>query len=282
MRQDAIAIFVLVILGVACDDRQPTPGPPPAPRPIAVRIDGPTQVSPPDEVQFTAIETWSDGSTRDVTASAQWTSTNPLVLSISAGVAKALAGGEVGLTIQVGPLTSQPRSVRVVPSIPEWNGTYRLTVGGTECGGSMPISIELRQRTHTVAVRQDGLRLTAEHVGSYVVMVGQILNPQVRFSFSRFSPFRRRAQRASAMESSAGGVRFVSFRSVAYSGGPDGFIEVLPNRDWLVITGDAITTMSPSGFAGTLNGAISQYEPGGTRLRGVCSSSSYGFTLVRQ
>ena len=79
-------------------------------------------MTPPDEVQFTAIQTWSDGSTRDVTASAQWTSRIRRCSPVSAGFAKALAGGEVGLTVQVGPLTSQPRSVRVVPAMPEWDG----------------------------------------------------------------------------------------------------------------------------------------------------------------
>ena len=254
----AITILILAIFAVACDDKpQATTGPPPGLRAISVRIDGPTQVTPPEEVQFTASQTWSDGSTRDVTASAQWTSSNPAVLSVSAGLTKALAGGEVGLTVQVGPLTSQPRAVRVVPSIPEWNGTYRLTVGGTECSGSMPISIELRQRTYTPFVRQNGLTLTVEAQPGFIV--GQILNPQVRFSFSRFFPSRV-AERASATEMLPGGFQFVSYRRAAYGGGPEGFIEVLPNSDWLVITGEAITTLSPSGFAGTLNGAISRYR----------------------
>lgn len=282
MRQDAIAILVLATFVLACDDeRGPNPGPPADLRPISVRIDGPTQVTPPAEVQFTAVQTWSDGSTRDVTASAQWTSSNPAVLSVSAGLARALASGEVGLTVQVGPLTSQPRSVRVVPSIPEWNGTYRLTVGGTACGGSMPISIELRERTYTAVVRQDALTLFAE-VRGVGVIVGRILNPQVQFSFSLFRAFGRRVQRAAATETFPGGIQLVSYRRVAYPSGPLGFIEVLPNSDWLVITGEAVTTLSPSGFAGTLSGAISQYESRGTKLRGVCSSSSYGFTLVRQ
>ena len=276
-----LAILVLAIFAVACEDKSSAAtGPPLGLRPISVRIDGPTQVSPPEEVQFTAVQTWSDGSTRDVTASAQWTSTNPSVLSVSAGSAKALAGGEVGLTVQAGSLTSQPKSVRVVPSIPEWNGKYTLTVGGTDCSGSTPISIELRERTYGATVRQDGLRLLAETKAG--ILEGRILNPQVQFSFSRFSPFSRRVQRASTTETSPSGIQLVSYRRAAYIGGPIGFIEVLPNSDWLVITGDAITTMSPSGFAGTLGGAISQYERGGTKLLGVCSSSSYGFRLVRQ
>jgi len=171
-----------------------------------------------------------------------------------------------------------------VPSIPEWNGTYRLTVGGSACGEDTPISIELRQRTYKAAIWQDGLRLIVD-VRDVGVLVGQILNPQVRFAFSGFNPLSRlsrRRERASAMKTFPGGIQLVSYRRVAYDIGPTGFIERLPNSDWLVITGEAITTMSPSGFAGTLNGAISQYERDGTRLRGVCSSSSHGFTLVRQ
>ena len=282
MRAHAIAILVLAICVIACDEeRGPNTGPPLDPRPISVRIDGPTQLTPPAEVQFTAVQTWSDGSTRDVTASAQWSSSNPSVLSVSAGLARALASGEVGLTVQVGPLTSQPRSVRVVPSIPEWNGVYTLTVGGTACSGSAPISIELRQRTYTAVVRQNGLTLFAEVQGVGTV-VGQILNPQVPFSFSRFSATGRRVKRASATEMSPGSIRLVSYRRAAYDIGPVGFIEKLSNSNWLVITGEAVTTMSASGFAGTLRGAFSQYEASGTKLLGVCSSDSYGFTLVRR
>ena len=281
MRQNILATLVLAIFAVACEDKSSAAtGPPLDLRPISVRIDGPTQVSPPEEVQFTAVQTWSDGSTRDVTASAQWTSTNPSVLSVSAGSAKALAGGEAGLTVRVGSLTSQPKAVRVVPSIPEWNGKYTLTVGGTDCSGSMPISLELRERAYGATVRQDGLTLLAETKAG--IVVGRILNPQVQFSFSLFRAFGSRVQRAAAPETFPNGIRLVSSRRVAYPGGPLGFIEILPNSDWLVITGNAITTMSPSGFAGTLGGAISQYEPGGLKLRGVCSSASYGFRLVRQ
>ena len=84
----AIAIIpLLVILALACDK---SVGPPADLRPVAVRIDGPAEVTPPAEVQFTALQTWSDGSVRDVTASAQWTSTNPSVLSVSAGRAEGL------------------------------------------------------------------------------------------------------------------------------------------------------------------------------------------------
>jgi hypothetical protein len=107
MRTSAIAILVLAGFGVGCDD-EPA-GPPFNIRQLSVRVDGPAQISPPAEAQFTAVQTMSDGSTRDVTAMAKWTSSNPSVLSVKAGLAKALAGGEVGLTAELeGRVTSQP------------------------------------------------------------------------------------------------------------------------------------------------------------------------------
>jgi hypothetical protein len=283
MRDIAIAILVLAICAVACDDRpQANPGPPSDLRPISIRIDGPTQVTPGVEVRFTALQTWSDGSTRDVTASALWTSTNPSVLLVNAGFAYAPeAGGEVGLTAHVAPLTSQRKSVRVVPLTPEWDGTYTLTIGGGACSSSLPLPPELRQRTFTAIVRQISLRLEGEirNVGNFG---GQILNPQVRFFFSSALPFSRRAEQASAMETSTVGTRLASLRKSAYWGPTNGLVEVLADSNRLVITGEAITTMSPSGFAGTFSGNLSLYEPSRNGLLGVCSSFSHGFALVRQ
>ena len=280
MRNGAIAILVLAIFVVACDDEPPSAAPPAALRPISVRIEGPNQVAVTDEVRFTAMQTWSDGSTRDVTATAQWTSSNPLVLSVSAGRARALAAGEVGLTAQVEQLVSQPRAVRVVPPRPEWEGEYTLTIGGGACNASLPLPPELRQRTYTASLIQSGLTLGGfvRNVGEFG---GQILNPQVWFTFVRVVPFGRRAQRASASEVFPGVIRLASYRNVAYSS-TRGFVEVLPGSNQLIVTGDVIATMSPSGFAGTLNGALSLYEPSRTTLLGVCSSTSPGFSLVRR
>jgi hypothetical protein len=282
MRNDVIAILVLAIVVVACEDEAPpTAGPPAALRPISVRIDGPTSMlSLGAEVQFTALQSWSDGSARDVTATAQWTSTNPLVLSVSAGRARPLAAGEVGLTAQVEQLISQPRPVRVVPTGPEWEGQYTLTIGGGACNASLPLPPELRQRTYTASLHQAELMLygSVRNVGDFG---GHILNPQVRFTFDRVLPFGRRAQRASASEVFKAVIRLASYRNVAYSG-QRGFVEVLPDRNHLIVTGDVSATMSPSGFAGTLNGALSLYETSRHTLLGVCSSTSHGFSLVRR
>ena len=279
--RNAITILVLAIFVIACDEKPPaTTAPPLNLRPVSVHIDGPTQVPQAAEVQFTAVQTWSDGSTRDVTASALWTSSNPAVLFVTAGLAKALSGGEVGLTAQIEQLTSQPRSVRVVPSLPEWTGAYTLTIGGGPCNDALPLAPELRTRTYTAALLQSGLTLSVvvRSVGDFG---GQIFNPQARFFFYKTGPRARRVHRASATEMFPDDIRLVSDRRFVYSGPPPGFIEVLDGYQ-LVITGDAITTMTSSGFAGILNGELSLYEPTRKQLIGVCASPSHGFTLVRK
>lgn len=278
MRSNEITVLILAVVLVACDDkRAPTTGPSPDLQPIAIRIDGPSQVTLPGEVSFTAVQIWSDGSMRNVTTSAQWTSTNPLVLSVKAGVATALAGGEVGLTVAVEQLTSQPKTVRVVPSKPEWDGTYTLTVGGGDCSPSLPLAMELRQRTYTAVIRQSSLSLSGEvpNVGTFG---GQILNPKVRFVFFGIGAL---AQRTSALHT-AGVIQRVSYGRVAYDGTEVAFMEVLPNSNRLFIRGEATTTMSSSGFAGTFNGSLSLYEPSRRTLLAVCTSSSHGFSLVRK
>ena len=278
MSSNEITIFFLAFVVVACDEkRAPIPGPPPDLQPVAVRIDGPSQVTLPAEVLFTAVQIWSDGSMRDVTASAQWTSTNPLVLSVKAGVATALAGGEVALTVAVEQLTSQPKSVRVVPSKPEWDGTYTLTVGGGDCSPSLPLPTELRQRTYTAVIRQSSLVLSGS-VANVGTFGGQILNPKVRFVFFGIGAL---GQRTSAMPTD-GGIQRVSYRRVAYDGTEVAFMEVLPDSNRLLISGEASTTISSSGFVGTFNGSLALYEPSRRTLLGVCTSSSHGFSLVRK
>jgi hypothetical protein len=238
----------------------------------------------PDEVQFTAIQTWSDGSARDVTAGAQWTSIKPAVLAVNAGVAKGLAVGEAGLTARLEQLTSQLKFVRVVPAGPEWDGTYTLTVGGGACNAtSIPLSPELRQRTYTALIRQSGLSLSGT-ISKVAVFVGQIIHPDVRFYLSGTTTFARPVNRAS------GFIRPVSFAAYPGSSTPPGLADLLADGV-LVISGDASTTMSPAGFTGTLNGTFALYRlirtiPGGFLLfdnipLAVCASSSHGFTLLR-
>ena len=293
MRHHAIAILGLVMFVACSDDDPPASGPPVNLRPISVRIAGPAQVTLPAEVQFTALQMWSDGSTRDVTARAQWTSSNSSVLSVSGGLARTLASGEAGLTAQVEQLISQPKAVRVVPLKPEWEGTYTLTIGGGPCNESQPLPHELRQRSYTATLQQNGLTLTGtvSNVGGFE---GRIINPEARFTLYRARSLSRRVRKASItgmlpfsnarVESAVARheprLHMPTVRRAAYSGTEPEFVEVLGARR-LVIYGQAVTTMSPSGFAGILDGALALHEPAEGFI-GVCASSSHGFTLVRR
>jgi hypothetical protein len=285
---------ICAILAAACDSRPGDLGPPRDPQAISLRVEGPSQLTPPAEARFMAVEMWSDGSTRDVTASAQWTSSNPSVLSISGGVGRALTGGEVGLTVQFGRFTSQPKSVRVIPSIPEWTGTYTLTMGGGPCADtSAPLPPELTRRSYRATLTQNGLTLTGL-VFNVGVFAGQIVNPAVRFALPNFE-FLRRAKMApvthtvplsrlpatvSLVATDEPRVRLAGSRRVSYPGGPRGFYETIP-AGRLVFTGEAVTTMTPSGFTGTLDGAVLLYAPSSDNRIGICSSTSHVFTLVR-
>ena len=100
----AIGATILVAIGVAsCDSRertavQPSTGPSPVtPVPSLVRVEliAPGSIAPGESVQLTANAVKSDNSVENVTALAQWTSSDPAVLEISStGVAKAMARGE--------------------------------------------------------------------------------------------------------------------------------------------------------------------------------------------
>jgi hypothetical protein len=291
MRDAITTLSILAVLVVACGERADT-GPPTNLRPLSVRVDGPTDVIAASEVRFTALQTWSDGSSRDVTASAQWTSSNPSVLSVSGGLAMALAPGEAQVSAHLGDLPVNPRGVRVLPATAEWNGTYRLTIGGGPCSPSStpPLANELQQRTYTAVVQQNGLSLFGE-VSRVGIFGGRILNPEVRFSFVNF--FSRTHRRASVPEVPPGGIqlavawyepRLVSADYIhvrnAYSGS-ETFAETLPDGNRLAITGEAVTTMSPSGFVGTFNGRLALHQASTNTLLSVCASSSHGFTLAR-
>jgi hypothetical protein len=295
--RDAITILsILAVLVVACDERAAPPdtGPPADLRPLSIRVDGPTDVIADSEVRFTALQTWSDGSTRDVTASAQWSSSNPSVLSVSGGLAMGLAPGEARVFAHLADLPVNSKGVRVLPAAPGLSGSYRLTIGGGPCNptSTPPLPNELRERTYTAFVDQSGLNLFGD-VPKVGVFGGRIINPQVRFGFVNF--FSRSQRRASVVDVPHGGIQlavaryeppmasadYIRVRN-AYSGS-ERFAETLPNGYRLVITGEALTTMSPSGFAGTFSGTLALHEPSsnGNNLHSVCGSPSHGFTLVR-
>jgi hypothetical protein len=282
-------LIAVAILMVACgkkddDEDGIGPGPGGPPRALSIRIDGPSRVTQLDQVSFKVLQTWSDGSSSDVTAAATLSSSNSSVLSISAGLGMAVAAGEVGLTAQFEGFTSQRKTVFVIPTTPEWNGAYRLTVGGGACGSSMPP--ELRQRTFGANVGQHELTLTVK-VSTFGVVAGRIFNPEAVFYLANTSrAINRGRMRPVAARQDEGRVgpslSQSGYRRSVYWPSPDtGIVELLPDGNRLVIVGEAVTTMSPSGFTGTLNGALTLYERNTRNQLAVCSSPSHAFVLAR-
>jgi hypothetical protein len=98
-----------------------------------VDISVPESVPPGQSAQFTAMVSFSDGSTRNITDEAVWVSGDPSVLSISkSGFAMAHRTGEVYVRAAVGTIESGQKGVLVLPV-----GTYK--VGGYVEDGEVPV-----------------------------------------------------------------------------------------------------------------------------------------------
>ena len=110
-------VLALVISGLAtaCD------GPPDRPSHLeSFRLAGPAEVAPGSTARFEAI---LDGvaTLSDVSEQVQWTSSNPAVLSIDAGLATGQAPGEATVTARLDTQQAAPKSVMVLPP-----GTFRV------------------------------------------------------------------------------------------------------------------------------------------------------------
>src|SRR5262245_27608419 len=90
-RPATIALAIGVLLA-GCQGKQALPTAPTAPNPpaagpsftlVSVEIDGPATIEPGGEVQYKAVGRQVDGSTLDVTASAQWSTLPTGVFSVS-------------------------------------------------------------------------------------------------------------------------------------------------------------------------------------------------------
>ena len=123
------------------DGRAPSP-PAPAPRTVTV-IDlvlaGPASVPPGGTAQFTLIEKLSDGTERDVTGQALWSSNSPSLSIGNGATTRGLATarssmGEAGISARYTPqgqvATSRTRGVLVLP-----DGTFRVLSRVMEPGG---------------------------------------------------------------------------------------------------------------------------------------------------
>ena len=118
-----LTVAALIGAGASCGKTPTSPTANPGPvTTVQILTNVPTSMEPGATMRLTATARKSDGSTEDVSAGTQWTSTNPLVLEIgSEGSATARQRGET----QVGAryLTfSSSRSLMVLP-----DGTFKIS-----------------------------------------------------------------------------------------------------------------------------------------------------------
>lgn len=125
-----VSLLLVCVAGLAggllaCDDQPShtpglsTPTTPGVPI-VRLEIEGPSAVPPGGTMQLTAMARLSDGSSRDITQEAVWTSSNRMVLTVSAGRVTGVQVGEARALVGLG-ATSANREVVVVPQ-----GTFRV------------------------------------------------------------------------------------------------------------------------------------------------------------
>ena len=137
-RVTAFAVaMILAWLVVSCGHEspvQPSTTLPPTTTPPGetirgLRIDGPNRLAPGTTAQYTAIAEMGDGTTRDVTSTAIWRSSDGGVLSLgSDGTA---TGGKAGQVVVAATALSRAASLEVLVLSP---GTFRLTGFVREAG----------------------------------------------------------------------------------------------------------------------------------------------------
>jgi hypothetical protein len=89
---------------------------------VSVKVTAPSTIAPGSTAQLSALATYTDRSTKDVTTDVQWHSSETSILTISAtGLAAGVHVGDVNITATSSTGVSATQSIVVVPA-----GTFRL------------------------------------------------------------------------------------------------------------------------------------------------------------
>ncbi len=126
-------VLIAVLTVMACgEDKTPVvptgPAPNPQPALLSVVIEGPPSVGPRETAQVRAMARFADGSERDVTADARWTTSRSTVATVDAGVITGQALGRAQIRA-----TYQSRSAGL-PIVIKPQGTFVLNGTVTEPG----------------------------------------------------------------------------------------------------------------------------------------------------
>jgi len=182
-----IATAAALIIAWACSRTPSAPSPvagakaPGGPTVTGVRVSGPSRVAPGETASFTATATYSDGSSKDVTASASWSppgdrTWQPIYFT-GAGTALGANRGEIDVS------ASQDGKYGSLHVLVLENGTFKLSGVVAESSGRLVSSVAI----DVVAGTGAGLHATTDSLGRYALygVAGQI---QLRVSAEGFAP----------------------------------------------------------------------------------------------
>jgi hypothetical protein len=153
-------VLGLAGLAVTCD-QSPSPTAPlptnPAAGQFRLELRGPVTVPPDGTAQFSLVIIEANDATRDVSAEAQWSVTNPAVLTVSnTGLVTGRNRGEAILGASIDGFGAN-RPVMVIP-----DGTFRL--GGTITDAGSPVA---DARLEVTSGTGRGLATTTDSLGQY-------------------------------------------------------------------------------------------------------------------
>ena len=141
-----------------------------------LRISGPASLAPGATGQFTAVASYDDGSSHDVTSTVQWLSSSPARVAIGAGgLATGQSRGEANVVARLNQLFSHVQSVLVLDS-----GEFRLTGKVTTSGRPVTNAV-----VEVVAGVGAGIQSFA---GPSYALYGLAGNVEVRVSAYGFQP----------------------------------------------------------------------------------------------
>jgi hypothetical protein len=147
---------------------------------VSLDVIGPTSAAPGQTLHYTAMARYSGGSSRDVTALAEWHQTSAAIRFTAPGVALATQSGEGGILASLdspGGRKFGEASVLVLEP-----GTFKLTGMITEAGGSGPIGGMVEVLSGTGQGKQSGTS------NSRYALYGVAGRVQLRASVANYIP----------------------------------------------------------------------------------------------
>lgn len=288
MRRLLLVVTLLAVVA-GCDSKSPTaptgPSSPPTPTPeptaqaASVTISGDTRFTTLNSVrQFTATARMQDGSLRDVTGEANWSSSNTAVVTVSGkGEVTSVGPGFATIFVSYVGVEGASIDVSVAPATGSAiSGLYRFVIAAAPGCSALPDWAQRREydvRIDQPEAEQPGtetaLTLTAQlEPGVAPQLPGSIRGSTVRFQFP-------------------GGNPNGSYYYYYYTPSPSSpaFANRIDPTRMYTLSGEARGTKGASQNAqisGVFSGVVSAVNPSTNAILADCTSVNHSFTLSRQ